>query len=291
HSGIAIAILLVTGAGFSVYSPKTQMVPLRKRLRDFPTEFAGYNWEFQPLSEEMEKAVGADEYLNLVYGKTVYKSGRAYYEPRASVYATYNGKGAGQIPHVPWVCMEAGGYKKLGEAQTEVRIPRLEGQAVPASALKQRPWMCLVSVGPTLFISSPTKGIPLNLLEFEHPGTGKRALMFQYFNVGGYYTPSRQVARFQAWWQRSYLAQVQISVWLTDEEAMRLPPLGSRSGTSGTVRESRAYEELMQLLKFVAPELEKHLPKSDGRQKTEDGKQTSDLRPPTSDFRPPTEAG
>lgn len=85
--------------------------------------------------------------------------------------------------------------------------------------------------------------------------------MFQYFTVGGYYTPSRQVARFQAWWKGGYLAQAQVSVWLTQEEVRRLPLLDSDSGSlSQEAAKNPAFAELLKLLRLAAPELENHLP-------------------------------
>lgn len=254
HCGIVVAILLAAGAGFAAYSPTTEAVPLRKPFREFPNKLANYVGKFQKLSDKMEKAVGADEYLNLPMMSQQTKR-------MALVYATYNEKATGRIPHVPWVCMTAGGNKVLMLRQVEIPLSGLKGVAVPASALKDRPWMCAVSVGPILFLSSPTKGISINLLEFENVKNKRRLYMFQYFTVGGYYTPSRQVARFQAWWKGGYLAQAQVSVWLTQEEVRRLPLLDSDSGIlSQEATKNPAFAELLKLLRLAAPELENHLP-------------------------------
>jgi hypothetical protein len=180
----------------------------------------GWTGHDQRLTGDVEKVLGADEYLNL---RLESKAGG----PRVDVFVTYNANAMSNVPHVPWVCMTQAGYELVGMRQDD-----LEGAGL-----------------------TPRKFEP-NVLLFRG-GQGResvRALMFQYFNVGGTYTASRQMARFLATTgslgRGSYLSQTQVIIWL--------PADGKEDPLE---KNSPAYRLGLEFLRAVVPLLEReHYP-------------------------------
>ncbi len=171
------------------------------------------------LREDIEVALGADEYLNLEIRA---ENG----EWQGLLFIPYNADAMTQIPHVPWVCMTQSGYVLEERHADSVPVAELGGREVPFNALLFRP-------GPEL------------------PENAPDALMFQYFNIGGTYTTDRQIARFLATTsslgQRgSYLTQTQLAIYLSPG-----------AGAGALEREHPAYRIGLRLLQHVAAVLER----------------------------------
>ncbi len=103
----------------------------------------------------------------------------------------------------------------------------------------------------------PGKEIQPNVILFDN-GEGRaraRALVFQYFNVGGTYTESREMARALAnagaiGRTGSYISQTQVIVWL--------PP---QSTENPMAKNSTAYQLGIEMLNILVPLLEhEHYP-------------------------------
>ncbi|MGB3087202.1 MAG: exosortase-associated EpsI family protein [Phycisphaerae bacterium] len=214
-----LGTLAVAGMFFQFWEPPPpKPVPIKKSLVEhFLRTLAGWDGKHRPLPEVVEKVVGADEYLNL----QLFSPEGA---PRGYVYITYNANAWSNIPHVPWVCMTQAGYiKKRGEKR-DVVIQNIPGREITVNVL--------------LFETKP--GLPR-----------ARALVLQYFNVGGTYTPSREWARVlgtrgSLGREGSFLSQTQIAVWLS-------------AGEEGDpmAKDSAAYSQAVGILNEVAPILEK----------------------------------
>jgi len=177
----------------------------------------GWKGQHTRLPESIEKVLGADEYLNLELAS----SDGVY---RVLVFITYNANAMTNIPHVPWVCMTQSGFRLVSIRQDDMQHPAIRGKEL-------RP----------------------NVILFE-PGEGmgrQNALMFQYFNIGGTYESSRQLARILATSgsigrRGSFLSQTQVAVWF--------PPAASEEPLAKT---SRPYTVGMEFLKTIIPLLEK----------------------------------
>jgi hypothetical protein len=171
----------------------------------------------ETLTPDVEKALGADEYLELHL-----RPPEGPYE--VLVFVTYNANAMSRVPHVPWVCMTQAGFSLVDIRQEDVSI-----------------------------LAIPDKEIRPNVILFEGDDkSGKRkALMFQYFNVGGTYTTDRQIARFLATsgsigHAGSYLSQTQVAIWL--------PP---QSDENPLVKGSGAYRRGLELINILVPLLER----------------------------------
>jgi hypothetical protein len=233
--------VLAVGAGFFTFwePPPPKPVPIAKPLavleanvlkqmnlarqqQKLPGEWTG---QHQVLSKDVETVLGADEYLNL----PLQLSGSQY---QALVFITYNANAMTNVPHVPWVCMTQSGFNLVGIRQDDVPIASMPG-------LEIQP----------------------NVILFEgDEGRGKvRALMFQYFNVGGTYTWSREIARYLATTgslgrSGSYLSQTQVAIWLPPQDA-----------EDPMAKNSPAYRLGLEFLNVLVPLLEReHYPNLHG---------------------------
>ena len=217
--GQCLGTLAVVALFLQVWEPPPpRPVPIRQSLvQHFPRTLAGWRGMHDALDKATEEQLGADEYLNL---QLVSPEN----DRDAGVFITYNANAKSKVPHVPWVCMENAGYiKKRGE----VRDVIIDGLG--------------------------KREIQVNVLFFEpKPGiTRAPALMVQYFNVGGTYETSRELAIwFGAMGSRgqegSYLSQTQVTVWLKPDET-----------EDPMAKDSPAYRQALVLLNEIVPLLEK----------------------------------
>jgi len=217
--GQCLGTLAVVALFLQVWEPPPpRPVPIRQSLvQHFPRTLAGWRGMHDVLDKATEEQLGADEYLNL---QLVSPEN----DRDAGVFITYNANAKSKVPHVPWVCMENAGYiKKRGE----VRDVIIDGLG--------------------------KREIQVNVLFFEpKPGiTRAPALMVQYFNVGGTYETSRELAIwFGAMGSRgqegSYLSQTQVTVWLKPDET-----------EAPMAKDSPAYRQALVLLNEIVPLLEK----------------------------------
>jgi hypothetical protein len=194
--GVCCGTMAVAAVFFAQWEPPPpKPVPIAKSLATLETAvldrlnddrrkdgLAGaWKAKVETLPPEVEKALGADEYLNLQL--TSPEGGYG-----ALVFVTYNANAMSRVPHVPWVCMTQAGFTQVDMRQDDLPI-----------------------------VTLPDREIRTNVLLFQKGEA--RALMFQYFNVGRAYTTERSIARFLATsgsigHAGSYLSQTQIAVWL-----------------------------------------------------------------------------
>ena len=220
--GLCCGCLGVAAVFFMVWEPPPpKPVPIAKPLINLKdsllARMPGWTGEYQKLSETMEKAVGADDYLNLKM-----TSPDGMYE--VLVYVTYNANAMSNIPHVPWVCMTQAGFRLVTTRQDEIQHP-----------------------------TKPGREIKPNVMHFQ-PGKGmvrQDALMFQYFNVGGQYEWNRQLARIMATSgaigrRGSYLSQTQVAVYFPPSE-----------GKDPLAKGGRPYQIGLQFLNAVITLLER----------------------------------
>jgi len=217
--GVSLGALATIGLFFQVWEPPPpRPVPLVKSLVEhFPRTLAGWRGMHGALDKAVEEQLGADEYLNLQLRS-------AEGDRDGGVFITYNANAKSKVPHVPWVCMENAGYiKKRGE----VRDVIIDGLG--------------------------NREIQVNVLFFEpKPGvTRPPALMVQYFNVGGTYATSRELAIWlgamgSRGQEGSYLSQTQVTVWLKPDET-----------EDPMAKDSTVYRQAVVLLNEIVPLLEK----------------------------------
>ena len=224
--GVGCACLGVGAVFFLVWEPPPpKPVPIRQplvALKDkLLARMPGWKGEHTRLPEATEKVLGADEYLNLAL-----KSPDGEYQ--VLVFVTYNANAMSNIPHVPWVCMTQAGFRLVTIRQDDLQHPSKQGKEVRVNALYFEPG--------------------------EDMGR-QRALMFQYFNVGGTYEWNRQLARIMATSgaigrRGSYLSQTQVAVWFPPSEAG--DPLA---------KDGAAYQIGLKFLSVLIPLLEnEHYP-------------------------------
>jgi len=218
--GACLGVLGSAAVFFQVWEPPPpKPLPIVKSLALLEPELLrampAWTGRHERLDEKIEKVLGADEYLNLNLTSPDQKT-------RVLVFVTYNANAMSQVPHVPWVCMVQAGFRQVDFRQDDMPI-----------------------------VAIPGKEIQPNVILFERgEGPGRlRALMFQYFNVGGSYTANRQVARVLSTWSSlrgSYLSQTQVAVWL--------PPGDTQDPLD---RGSPAYRLGAQFVNVLVPLLEK----------------------------------
>ena len=217
--GASLGALATIGLFFQVWEPPPpKPVPLVKSLVEhFPRTLGGWRGMHGVLDKAIEEQLGTDEYLNLQL-----RSPEG--DREGGVFITYNANAMSNVPHVPWVCMTQAGFVKKRQDTRDIVIPAIKG-----------------------------KEIPVNVLYFEpKPGVNRPpALMLQYFNVGGRYTTSRELARFlgttgSLGQKGSYLSQTQVAVWLKPGET-----------EDPMAKDSAVYRQALMLLNEIVPLLEK----------------------------------
>jgi hypothetical protein len=220
--GVCCATMGVAAVFFTLWEPPPpKPVPIAKHLALLEAEvlqaMPGWTAKSQPMPAEVEKALGADEYLNL---ELTAPAG----DYRVLVFITYNASAMSQVPHVPWVCMTQAGYRLKDMRQDDLPIAAIPGKEIEANVM---------------------------LFEGGEGHQAARALMIQYFNVGGTYAWNRQVARFLATsgslgQKGSFLSQTQVAVWLSP---------GSTEDPSE--KTSRAYRIATEFVNVLVPLLER----------------------------------
>jgi len=219
--GVCCTALAVAAAFFLLWEPPPpKPVPIARPLVDLEdgllARLPGWKGKHQRLPESVEGALGADEYVNLTL-----TSASSPYD--VLVFATYNANAMTNIPHVPWVCMTQSGYRLVTLRQDEIPHPTKVG----------------MELKPNVILFEAGEGMPPS-----------GALMFQYFNVGGTYEASRQLARIMATSgaigrRGSYLAQTQVAIYLPQDEVEKAMD-----------RESPPYRLARQVLDTVVALLE-----------------------------------
>ena len=112
--GACIAVLAVLIAGGASYRMAVAKVrPLLSRrillpvpLKEFPLEIAGWTGEDRPMSPEVERIAGNDDYVYRVYTHDVTKE-------KASFYIAYSGRPRTMVGHNPQACYGGQGCCRL----------------------------------------------------------------------------------------------------------------------------------------------------------------------------------
>jgi hypothetical protein len=173
------------------------------------------------LSKDVEVSLGADDYIQL----QLQAAGAPY---RVTVFVPYYANARSLVPHVPWVCMTQAGFRVVENRQDDVAIRSIPGKEIQPNVI---------------------------LAEGGEGQNREQALIFHYFNVGGTYTSSREMARALATSGAigrtgSFLTQTQVIVWL--------PPQDKENPLS---KNSPAYQLGIEMLNILVPLLEKeHYP-------------------------------
>jgi len=192
HYGVCCTCLGTLAVFFGLWEPPLpKPIPIRRPLLTMEATLLaalpGWTGHHKRFEDALEKALGADEYLNLELeapegGYTV------------TIFVTYSANAMSKVPHVPWVCMVQSGFRKVSERRDPLTLEHMAGREITP-----------------------------NVLLFDPPeGMGRtRALVFHYFNVGGVYTWNREWTRVLATsgsLTGSYLSQTQIVVYLEPRE-------------------------------------------------------------------------
>ncbi len=157
-------VLLIAALGVESFSKALQLhfvrapVPLRKKLQDFDAEKM---WPYKliktvKLNSEIEEALGTKDYLQMIFEDTTLPSDNAPGK-YISFFVTYYTGGVDQVPHVPDVCYQGGGYDPIGSENTYLKLPGLglKDDKLPVRVLFFRDTKSLIpSVKPVIYFFS-----------------------------------------------------------------------------------------------------------------------------------------
>lgn len=128
----ASIILLLSALGIDAIARKLQItfvrkpVPLKKSLHDFDYKklYPPYKMlKVIKLESDIVEALGTDEYLHILFDDTsIDPNNPGKY---VSFFVTYYTGSVDQVPHVPDVCYQGGGYDPIGADNTYLIIPQL----------------------------------------------------------------------------------------------------------------------------------------------------------------------
>ncbi len=143
----------------------------------------------------------------------------------AHLYVSYFGESRTLVEHEPQVCMKAGGWQlPYGIMRTKVQMPARDGGEA---------WE-----------------LPVNAYLFKHDIN--YMFMVNYYVVNGEYMNRRVEARLAEEAERGFYAQARVSTAVSRSEAAKL--------RSERFRETEVFERLAEILRYVVPRLETHLP-------------------------------
>jgi hypothetical protein len=135
------ALLAVFATGFQVWTAYAnvqfvkQALPLCKPLDQLDQQKL-YPYKFRSASQikgEMLDSLGTDQYISWTLTDTTIKT--ASPEQLASLFVTYYTGKPDQVPHVPDVCYQAGGYLEKDASYHEFQVPAL-GINIPVKVLE-----------------------------------------------------------------------------------------------------------------------------------------------------------
>ncbi len=157
-------VLLIAATGVESFTRALQLhfvrapVPLRKKLQDFDAEkMRPYKLlKSVKLESEIEEALGTKDYLQMIFEDTTLKGDNAPGK-YISFFVTYYTGGIDQVPHVPDVCYQGGGYDPIGSENTYITLPNLglKNDKLPVRVLFFRDTKSLISsVKPVIYFFS-----------------------------------------------------------------------------------------------------------------------------------------
>lgn len=99
----AILLLILAIAGQQLMNSRQELQPVRSSLATFPLKLGQWQAKESGLSQQVESALGLDDYILADYRRTD--------EPTVNFYVAYYGsQRKGVSPHSPAVCMPGGGW-------------------------------------------------------------------------------------------------------------------------------------------------------------------------------------
>ncbi len=118
---VLLCLILLSGAAFVATASRTEEAPPRQPLALFPSAIDGWFGRAQPpLSDDVLKVLGADEYLNRVYQK-----GGAY----AGLYiGYYESQRQGDTIHSPLNCLPGAGWEPLSKTYMAIPVETAGGR-------------------------------------------------------------------------------------------------------------------------------------------------------------------
>jgi EpsI family protein len=118
---LIVAICMLVGAVALVRASKTERVPVRESLGNFPVTLGA--WEGRPLPDFDAKilaVLGVDEYLNRMY--------LAPGKPSVGLYVGYyQSQRQGDTMHSPLNCLPGAGWLPISQKRTEISVSDVQG--------------------------------------------------------------------------------------------------------------------------------------------------------------------
>ncbi len=161
---ICTLVLLISALGVESFAHALKLhfvrapVPLRKKLQDFDVSKM---WPYKliktvKLDSEIVEALGTKDYLQMIFDDTSMKDENAPGK-YVSFFVTYYTGSLDQVPHVPDVCYQGGGYDPIGSENTYLTLPDLglKNNKLPVRVLFFRDTKSLLpSVKPVVYFFS-----------------------------------------------------------------------------------------------------------------------------------------
>ena len=121
---VVVAACLLVSTAIIAKASKTEYVPAKKPLSEIPQQFD--NWrgrDYPPLTPEVMKVLGADDYVNRSYAT---RDGQ-----RVGLYiGYYESQRQGDAIHSPLNCLPGAGWQPLEKAYTSIPVTRADGSTV-----------------------------------------------------------------------------------------------------------------------------------------------------------------
>jgi EpsI family protein len=119
---IALSACLLVGAGVIAKASRTEQVPPRERLSQFPYQIGRWQGENnEPFSKEVLAVLGADDYLSRFY--------RAAGGPVGLYIGYYESQRQGDTIHSPLNCLPGAGWQPLERSYLPIPVTDAAGRA------------------------------------------------------------------------------------------------------------------------------------------------------------------
>jgi EpsI family protein len=119
---VIVSVCLLLGASVMATASRTERIPSRERLAEFPLAIDGWRGEnTAPLTPEVLAVLGADDYLSRVY----FTKG----DPYVSLYVGYyESQRQGDTIHSPLNCLPGAGWQPLSKSYLTIPVTDSTGQ-------------------------------------------------------------------------------------------------------------------------------------------------------------------
>lgn len=123
----AVILLIISGAGYRVLASRVKVIVetpinLPVPLSAFPIKIGSWTGRDIPLSANIQRAAGNDDFINRLY---VNKSDNQW----ANIYIAYSSRPRTMLGHRPEVCYVGGGW--IHDSTQQSQFVSAEGRAVP----------------------------------------------------------------------------------------------------------------------------------------------------------------